>query len=235
MPDDPVRYWQDLTENYRQMGDEQLRELADDIGSLTVVAQQVLRDEMRKRGLSESESRMDMRKGPVRPAAINLEPVRYRNSSHSYAEDEETGAGPHEFTWKVLLSECETDRQAWQLAEALRRAGIESWIQAAEAHSPFGGSGLGYARVNVAADQLEPARVIAAQPIPQDIVEASILDPAEAAEFEAPVCPKCGAADPVLESVEPVNTWECEACGAQWSDPEEPASTVDGAERSSAP
>ena len=32
--------------------------------------------------------------------------------------------------------------------------------------------------------------------------------------------PECGAEDPVLESAEPTNAWLCEACGAQWSDPE---------------
>ena len=38
-------------------------------------------------------------------------------------------------------------------------------------------------------------------------------------EFEAPKCPKCGAEDPVLESVEPTNTWLCEACGKRWTEP----------------
>ena len=33
-----------------------------------------------------------------------------------------------------------------------------------------------------------------------------------------PACPKCGAPDPLLESVEPVNTWSCEICNATWTD-----------------
>ena len=68
----------------------------------------------------------------------------------------------------------------------------------------------------VAADQLEQARAIAAQPIPQEIIEESKT---EVPEFELPVCPKCGAADPVLEGVDPVNTWRCEACGYEWTEP----------------
>jgi hypothetical protein len=35
-------------------------------------------------------------------------------------------------------------------------------------------------------------------------------------DFEAPACMQCGSPDPLLESVEPFNTWRCESCGAQW-------------------
>jgi hypothetical protein len=37
-------------------------------------------------------------------------------------------------------------------------------------------------------------------------------------EFEPPRCPQCGAEDPVLEGVDPFNTWLCEACGKQWTE-----------------
>jgi transposase-like protein len=40
-------------------------------------------------------------------------------------------------------------------------------------------------------------------------------------EFEPPVCPDCGAEDPLLEDVNPRNAWLCERCGKQWTDPEE--------------
>ena len=67
----------------------------------------------------------------------------------------------------------------------------------------------------VAADQLDQAREIAARPIPKEIVEQSKM---QTPEFEPPVCPNCGAGDPVLESVDPVNSWRCEACGKEWSE-----------------
>jgi hypothetical protein len=70
-------------------------------------------------------------------------------------------------------------------------------------------------RILVAADQLEQARDIAKRPIPQEIIEQSQM---KAPEFEAPVCPKCGAPDPLLESVDPVNTWLCEACEHEWTE-----------------
>jgi uncharacterized protein (DUF983 family) len=37
-------------------------------------------------------------------------------------------------------------------------------------------------------------------------------------EYELPVCPKCGAGDPVLEGVDPFNSWLCEACGNEWTE-----------------
>ena len=65
----------------------------------------------------------------------------------------------------------------------------------------------------VAADQLDEAREIAARPIPQEIIDLSKM---EVPDFEPPMCPSCGAADPALEGVDPVNTWCCETCGRQW-------------------
>jgi transposase-like protein len=75
--------------------------------------------------------------------------------------------------------------------------------------------GINYPRILVAADQLEQAREVAARPIPQSIVELSKMPPEE---YEPPVCPKCGAEDPLLEGVDPVNSWLCESCDHQWTD-----------------
>jgi tRNA(Ile2) C34 agmatinyltransferase TiaS len=94
----------------------------------------------------------------------------------------------------------------------LREAGVESWIEgpgysvALEMSSP---------RIVVAADQLEQAREIISRPIPKEIVEQSKM-PVE--EYEPPVCPSCGTADPILESADPVNSWRCESCGRQWTE-----------------
>jgi hypothetical protein len=92
----------------------------------------------------------------------------------------------------------------------LRRAGIESWPQGPE------GAGVVYPRILVAADQLDEARIVIARPVPQDVIDQSHEPPAE---YQMPRCPACRAEDPVLEDTEPVNTWLCEACGRQWSDP----------------
>jgi hypothetical protein len=53
MQANPIEEWQRLTELYREMGDGELEALDADKADLTEVAQQVLRDEMRKRGLDK--------------------------------------------------------------------------------------------------------------------------------------------------------------------------------------
>jgi hypothetical protein len=203
---DSITDWQSLTQLYGEMGETELYELHAGIGDLTETAQQVLRDEMRKRGLSEQPAKQEI------PAATALLTNRQWDGNNNSAADGDEAGQPSEFTWKVLLCECEDQEQAWQIREVLRQAGIESWIE-----------GLGYRvaldqsnpRIQVAADQLDEARRILANPIPQSIIDQSKM-PAE--EYEPPVCPSCGAADPVLEGVDPVNSWLCEGCGKQWTD-----------------
>jgi hypothetical protein len=205
---DTVADWQSLTQLYGEMSDGELYELEAGAGDLTEMAQQVLRDEMKKRGLSKPD-----------PAAGFAAP-RWDGDANSPAgeEDGELGDPTREFTWKVFLCECEDQQQAWQIREVLRRAGIESWMegQGYRVVSDFANP-----RIQVAADQLEQAHTIIASPIPQEIVELSNT-PDE--EFAAPVCPRCGAEEPLLEGVDPVNAWRCESCGAEWTDaPEEPS------------
>jgi hypothetical protein len=219
---DPVQYWQELTENYRQMGDEELRELAANPDDLTEVARQVLRDEMKKRGLDGRKStaqslpsmyisrkNFDLSDPLANTYVVPTEP------DGSEQEDDL----PLDYTWKTVLCECNESVEAEQLAEALQRAGIESWV---EALPPYSVS-VGNPRVLVPADRLEEARAVAAKPIPQDIIDFSKT---EVPEFELPDCPRCGANDPVLEGTEPLNSWLCEACGARWSDAEEAGTGV---------
>jgi ribosomal protein L37AE/L43A len=205
---DPMQEWQRLTTLYREMGDVELRELAMQFADLTEQAQQVLRDELKKRNLPDPLA-------PTKPVSVFGERSERKipedwNSPQPEDEDSHDGA-LKEFTWKTLLCHCETTEQAWQLAQALRRAGIDAW-----AENPDGRGGVVLPRVVVGADQLEEARVIASRPIPQDLLEDSKT---EVPEYEVPACPKCGEPDPILEGSDPVNTWLCEACGAQWSDP----------------
>lgn len=248
--DNHAEDWRALTERYRGMQDEELLELAADFKDLTPAAQQALRDELKARRLPDAES---ARTAPGTPKA----PLPLRNRPSGWTSDISFGAsggfgvpapelvsdepdasdqttGPVEYTWKTPLCEYESDEQAWQISEVLRRAGIESWIEGAKTYAHSSGSIYssieeGNRRVLVAADQLEQAQAIVAQPIPQDIIEESRRAPDE---YEPPVCPKCGAADPVLESADPVNAWKCDVCGAEWSEGAADAagSTLTGAE-----
>ncbi len=222
MQADPIFEWQRLTAHYREMSDEELRELAADSADLTGTAQQALRGEMRSRGLGDPEApeirvppvselqqsrsvprkNFDLLAGPLANSYI----VPSDPEEHDHEDDP-----PRDYTWKTLLCECNETAEAQQLSEALRRAGIESWIEAMPNYS----IGVGNPRVLVAADQLEQARTIAARPIPQEIVEESEM---KVPEFTPPSCPKCGAEDPVLEGVDPANKWRCEQCGEQWTE-----------------
>jgi hypothetical protein len=208
---------QRLKEHYRQMYDAELLNLAADTADLTEIAQQVLCDELKLRGLVDQG-----RPGVLRDSAAPLKsepllpPSQWETSANLPVADVDGGdeSPAHAFTWKTLLCECNEREQAWQIREVLQRAGIESWIETPTSYA----ISLGGSRVVVAADQLDHAREIASQPIPQDIVDESKM---KIPEYELPSCPRCGAVDPVLESVDPVNTWACESCGAGWSDPEE--------------
>jgi hypothetical protein len=217
MQGNPAADWQQLTEHYRGISDEELEELAADFVDLTEMAQQVLRDEMRIRGLNEPRApgeQPNRTNPPVAPRwASSVGPGTLNSQSNIPGGNEEDDA-PREYTWKTQLCECENTDQAWQIHLALQRAGIESWVEQPGSRYAIG---ISYPRLMVAADQLEDAIRIVQQPIPQDIVCQSGQ---EVPEFEAPKCPQCGTPDPVLESVEPTNAWLCEACGSQWTEPE---------------
>ena len=222
MHDNPAEDWRGLAERYRAMFDGELEELADGFADLTPTAQEVLRGEMTSRGLGDprAEAAVTWPSAPVALArfASSVDPDADESSSESEGDagGNEEDERPREFTWKTPLCACDSEGQAWEIHKALRRAGIDSWVERP------GRDRVSSLRVVVAADQLEAARAIAAQPIPQAILDEYNE---ETPEFVAPQCPACGADDPVLESAEPTNAWLCEACGKQWS---EPAAEEDG-------
>jgi hypothetical protein len=209
MRTDPFAERQSLTELYREMSDGELYELNAGITDLTEVAQQVLRDEMQSRRLDAAQAGSKASSTTRSSVPERLDSL--GDSTQLNGEDESADE-PNEFTWKTMLCECDDAERRWQIQQVLRLAGIESWVEA-PGFSVVPDSIN--ARILVAADQLDRAIEIVAQPIPQAIIEQSRL-PDE--EFALPVCPQCGADDPVLEDVDPVNSWLCESCGKQWSD-----------------
>jgi ribosomal protein L37AE/L43A len=221
MQNDPLVEWQRLTETYSTMYDDELLQLAADSDDLTEQARQVLSDEMRKRGLDLSRAAGAPRyttdprieRAGVAFGVLASAPELSRDTPEGTEESE----GPRDYTWKTPLCGCEDQEEAWQISEVLRQAGIESWIERPGARHAvvWDENMVGNLQVQVAADQLDQARAIIANPIPKDIVEQSKI---QTPEFEAPVCPKCGAEDPVLEGVDPFNSWLCEACGNEWTE-----------------
>jgi hypothetical protein len=209
--------WRRLTALYSEMGDSEIRDLADQMNDLTGTAQQILRDELKKRGIADEQSAQNARYSRSDSMGVHWD-AREDNDLDPGANVPEDGA--REYTWKTGLCRCDSMDEAAQRREMLCRAGIESWVQRSGSRFivPWMEIGVGDIQLNVAADQLEEARAVLAQPVPRDIInELKELEAAPA--FEIPVCPKCKAEDPTLESVEPSNNWLCESCGYTWSDP----------------
>jgi hypothetical protein len=214
MFEDTMADWQSLTKLYGEMSDQELLELDAQISDLTNAAQQVLRDEMKKRKLSAPRPADNAPKPIESPVALEEEYGALPSTAEAEAELSDQ---PHEFTWKTLLCECDNGEEAIPIRLALRQAGIQSWIEGPGYRDPWD---MLNPRILVAADQLDQAREIISRPIPQAIVEECKAQPEE---FKPPVCPTCGAEDPVLESTEPVNSWLCEECGGHWTDAAPPA------------
>ncbi len=216
MPQDPIEEWRRLTALYGEMGDIEIQQLADQINDLIPSAQQILRDEIKKRGLSEEPSQTSSRLPSNNGAFVRWEKEQDTAADRNLDLSDE----PIDYTWKVALCRCESLDEAAARGEMLRRAGIDSWIQRPGSRSvvPWLELGVGDIQLNVAADQLEQAQNILLQPIPQDILDQLKEEDAEPA-YELPACPRCKSPDPTLESVEPSNNWLCESCGYTWSDP----------------
>lgn len=223
MKSDPLLEWQRLTETYSRMYDGELLQLAVDSADLTESARQVLDGEMRKRGLrapGPANSATNDPEGFADPQSESTgnEPnldLQGDGAAGIFAADQESNP-PHEYTWKTVLCEVEDHEVAWQFCEVLRQAGIETWIEGpGGSYSPYSQLDLRNPRILVPADRIDQARQIVARPIPMEIVERSRM---QSPEYEPPVCPTCGAGDPVLEGVDPINTWKCDSCGNEWSE-----------------
>ena len=108
MTDDLQEQWRRLSEHYAQMYDGELVRLAQQYSSLTDVAQQVLRDEMLKRGLGD----------PTKPEEVQKDSGRLRfdrgveiDGREDLASDNDGIETEHEYTWKTELCECDTREQ----------------------------------------------------------------------------------------------------------------------------
>jgi len=107
----------------------------------------------------------------------------------------------------------------WEFAEAedaqaagemLRAAGIEYDMILPRIDT----LDMGAPRLAVMPDDVERARQLLSQPIPEEF--RTLVRTQD--KFVVPTCSKCGAPDPLLESIEPTNKWKCEVCSHTWLD-----------------
>jgi hypothetical protein len=182
--------YQELTALYDSYGDGELVELGRGMADLTEMAQEVLKGELKRRGLT------------IAPAA---EPVEARvlrdedlSDMRSYA-----AVAPAECTF-----EFEDDRGASAAYYALTVADIEAIVLSAQSTR---GEVRG-PRVVVTPKDAERAAAILSRPLKGEL--RPVAD--EAAEFALPRCPACGGEETLLESADPVNLWRCDDCGEVW-------------------
>jgi hypothetical protein len=197
MGTDPVKEWQRLSQLYAEKSDHELTELSASFHDLTEIAQQVLQDELKRRGLNAPDE-------TTPPPLIENQDAIQDNSEIEEMPLSEV----EEVPW--ILHESGDAQILGELQEVLNQAGIPSRIVNPQENiyrSKF-------LQLQVAErDALRSEQILAQpgelKPSPPKIDEE---------DFEAPACPQCGASDPLLESVEPFNTWFCENCGARWTE-----------------
>src|SRR5579871_5916657 len=93
MQQDPMEEWRRLTALYGEMGDLEIHELTGQINDLTPNAQQILRDELKKRGIS-SEQSMPRSLGPN----ANQAAVRWYQETYTRADREADVSGETDST-----------------------------------------------------------------------------------------------------------------------------------------
>ncbi len=106
MKPDQFEESQRLTSLYSEMGEIEIRELAAGIEDLTEVAKQVLRDELKKRGMSGDASAV--RSARPKESGVGIRRRFKRPNGRMRA----TMTSRAEFTWKTRLCECNTSEEA---------------------------------------------------------------------------------------------------------------------------
>ena len=185
---DPIAERQRISDVYRRMYDDELLNLVADSEDLTEIARGVLEEELKRRGLGDLLNAVPAQNAPEPKLERRAALLGNQGGAPQIVLDYRStlGEAPLEYTWKTLLCECESMHQAQQVSEFLRLSGIDSWIDDPDASSRFKGLEIPRPRVSVAADQLDQARAIMANPIPKEIVEDSRIT---VTEFETPPAP----------------------------------------------
>jgi hypothetical protein len=190
---DPAEEWNRLSALYSEMGDVELQDLQDSFEDLTDIAQDALKEELKKRQLWSVLS----------PAEPSIE-APSRERKRPSAQDLHVGG--------VTVREYDTLNEARLAGYVLDLEGIEAIIGDGQGNfdlrPPF---------VRVAPKDAEKADMILLRPITPQIradFEATLHLP----DFELPKCPQCSGEEVILEAFEPNNVWVCDLCGHTWQD-----------------
>ena len=183
--------YQDLVTLYGTYGDEELIELARGMDDLTAMAQEVLKGELTRRRI------------PIPSPNTAKLPNTAKESDSEI--NRFVDLAPQDCIWEFAEAE-----DAMAASEALKAADIENSVILPRSDT----LDMRPPRLAVSPEDVEKTEAILSKPIPE---EFRILVRTRG-EFVVPSCRKCGAPDPVLESIEPANEWRCEVCGYTWTD-----------------
>lgn len=183
--------YSELVRLYGEYGDDELIALGRQVGDLTETAQAALKGELARRKLVVSP---EAKERVVEEVEVE--------------EDLLLPSGFGRLAPEGCVKPFAESEDALAAGEMLRAEGIECEVmlpQALDMRAP---------RVVVAPFDAERAATLLAGPIPEEFrVMVRTRD-----QFEVPTCPGCGAADPLLEEIEPTNKWRCEVCDRVWVD-----------------
>jgi len=188
-----ITEYQRLGDLYRDLSDSELLGLMQDRQSLTEIAQDVLRAEVSARRLE----------------------IPAKSSSVKAPEEQMEPLFPFPGSFAALSSEdC-----VWEFANEEDAKAAGAMISAAGVYYDLLLPGsrrfdMRAPRLAVLPEDVERAREILSQPIPEEFRQQASTPE----DFVTPACPQCRAADPLLETIEPGNTWHCEACGHVWEE-----------------
>ena len=186
--------YSELVRLYGEYGDDELIALGRQVGDLTETAQEALKGELARRRLVVSTE--------------VKEPVVEEVEAIEEDDDRSLPLGFGRLAPEGCIKEFAESEDALAAVEMLRAEGIKCEVmlpQALDMRAP---------RVAVAPADAERAAALLAKPIPEEFREMVRTRD----QFEIPTCPGCGAADPLLEEIEPTNKWRCEVCDRVWVD-----------------
>lgn len=189
--------YEQLVRLYGEFGDAELLALGRKMTDLTDVAQEVLKGEISRRGLSVAPE-------PAARVATTEPDEREAEDLWKYA-----AMAPPECVFEFERSDV-----AAAARTALAEAGIES-VAVPREETKFDVHGP---RMVVPPEDADRAALLLAQPTTERLKGDAEAMMAE--EFHEPACPACGAEESVLESVEPANQWRCDVCGEVWVEDE---------------
>lgn len=182
--------FQELVTLYTSYSDGELITLGRGMEDLTQMAQEALKGELTRRGLKLTPA--------AKPVEARMPTDEELTDMRTYAE-----SAPDE-----CIFDFPTEEAASAAYYALTREGVNAIVV-----SPKNAKSDG-PRVVVTPKDAERAAAIFSQLSTDKLTEETLEE--TAAEFEVPRCPACGSEETVLESVDPVNQWQCEDCGHTW-------------------